>query len=375
MKILQVNIDNKGAGGAYVLIHNIQKVLEKKNPTIKFDFLTMDKFDSNRDNFPTSDSRLFELNLRKNRLLGHLKLPFIIYKIFKNNPYDVVHIHSDSAWKICLYYFPARIAKVKNIIFHAHSTGLDGDCKIIKIISHHIGHYLLKNAQGTAIACSSDAAKFVFGTKFLRSHKYLILKNGIEVSKFKFSQKKREKFRKKYGLENAFIVGNTSKVCFAKNPEFLVEVFYELKKINRNVKLLFIGNVDKEYYKIIEKLISKKKLNNDILFLGFTNNVSEILSALDYFVFPSRFEGLGISLIEAQANGLPCIVSEGIPDLAVTSKKTIKLSVSSGAKKWAEVILRDHERNKFGINEVQQNGFDILDTAKVLEEIYKKYEA
>lgn len=284
--------------------------------------------------------------------------------------YEVVHINSGSIFALA---FGAKIAKkygAKKIIVHSHCTGNDNlKYRIIKAISSRV---FLKNAT-KYLACSDEAAIWKFPKSIIKNKKYEIIRNGIELNKFKFSNEVREKYRKALELENKFTLIHVGRFTDQKNQEFLIDVFKELKEKDSNCKLLLIGDgVNKPN---IEKMIKEMEIQDDVKLLGIRSDVNNILQASDMFIFPSRFEGLGIVAIEAQASGLITLCSENVPDEANQTDLFYKLNLSDGKEKWAEKILELKDKatkvNRCIYTNILKNeGYDALDSAKKLEEIY-----
>lgn len=373
--ILQVNIDNINKGGAYELVKNVENEIAKSNHKIIFDYFTMDRFDYNqKQNY---SSKLYSANLRKNRLIGHFQLPFIFYSFLKKNKYNIIHIHSDTAWKLLLYVIPAKLEGVPHIICHSHSVGIDGDHKSVKKTLHYIAKLLLPSGNRMVyLACSPEAEKWMFKKKKLKKTKNKIIKNGIDVNIFSFSEYKRKKQREKLNLGNKLVIGNTSKISNIKNPFFMLNVLENLLAKGIATKLLLVGNSDTVVLEKLRQEIKEKKLEDSVIIYGQTDHVEDLLDAMDIFVFPSKFEGLGISLIEAQTNGLPSLVSDTVPVFAKISKDTKYLSLNLGAQTWATEVENCFHRyykydRKKGKKEAINANYDIKMTANQLIDLYK----
>ena len=371
-RILQMNIENKNMGGAYVLIRRCEEEIRRLDESYIFDYMSMNEFDSDTDLYPLEGSRIFSAQLRKNRLIGHIKLPFYVYNQLKDNNYEVVHIHSELAWKMLLYAGPAKLAGVKHIVLHAHSTGIDGKFRTLKSVCQHISKGFIPMVSKNFLACSEEAADFVMGKSVFEKYHGMVLKNGIDLEKFSFSEEKRKKIRKELNIEDdTILIGNTSRIAYQKNPLYLIEVFGELKKLQPNIKLLFVGGGDEWIIRDIEKMLVEKHLNDDVIFLGHRKDIDEILCALDIFVFPSRFEGLGISLVEAQTAGLPCFISDRVPELAKVLNTTYKISIDEKPDVWAKKINEIiGTRKENAVKEMRNAGFELKDTAADLKRYY-----
>ena len=308
----------------------------------------------------------FELEGNKKDFVKNLS------EFLSNNPYEIVHINSGSIFALA---FGAKIAKkhgAKKIIVHSHCTGNDNiKYRIIKAISSGI---FLRNATYYC-ACSKEAASWKFPKSIIKKEKYDIIKNGIELDKFKFSKRIRDEYRKQLDLENQFVIAHVGRFTDQKNHEFLINVFEELKNRCKNCKLLLIGDgPNKE--KIIT-MLNEKNLKNSVSFLGIRNDVNKILQAADMFIFPSRFEGLGIVAIEAQATGLPTLCSENVPEEANQTDLFNKLNLFDGIDTWINKIIelkdKKYENTREDYTEkLRLAGYDAKDSAKRLEDIYLK---
>lgn len=367
-RILQVNINNEG--GAFSLVYQIQKRIDKNKYV--FDYFTMGEFNRNAVFYDLikQDSNIYECSLRKNRLIGHIVLPIKFYKLLKKTNYYTIHIHSDSSWKALLYAIPAKFAKVKNIIIHSHSTGINGEKQLVKKILHKITKLVLKRFGTTFIACSTQASKWMFGNT---KSKIIIIKNGVDLTTFKPNKKARNKVRQElnYKPEN-IVIGTVGDFSDTKNPVLLIKIYTSLLKSDCNYRLLFVGSGDNE--EDIKQLVIKEKINDKVLFLGRTENVQNVLNAMDAFILPSKFEGLPVSAIEAQATGIPVFLSPNITREAGIDGFSWFADDYLNVENWKELISNNiHNVNSdMATDQVRKAGFDIRETVKAFEKIYEK---
>lgn len=199
-----------------------------------------------------------------------------------------------------------------------------------------------------------------------------IIHYGIEVKKFCFSKEKRDYWRKKLHLEDCLVIGCIGRLCYQKNHEFLLEIFKEINKKERNAKLLIIGRGELENE--IRNMIQNQQLEDKTLLMGVRDDVNELLNAMDLFLLPSRYEGLGIVFVEAQANGLRCYTSAGVvPREANVCGNVTFIPLSKPAKIWAETILSaPRGRDLNACTRVYENGYDLETASSNLKEIYLK---
>ncbi len=239
--------------------------------------------------------------------------------------YTVVHSHLDALSALPLS--AAKAAGVKRRYAHGHVNGFDGDLKkpIRMVLKKFIPRLATK-----LFACSDEAGKFMFG-----KHKFAVWPNAIDLDKFKFDSKTRSKIRKQYGLEDSFVVGHIGRFNTQKNHQFLIEVFSELSKVRPEAKLVLVG--DGPLKPSIEEKADQLGLSDKVIFTGNISRVDELAQAMDVFVLPSTYEGLGIVAVEAQASGLICLASDRVSrqiDL-IDGNKFIKLDKAS----WLDALV------------------------------------
>lgn len=367
-EILQVNLD--GSGGAFALVYEIQKKIWKKygDQTI-FSYYCMGEFADNEaaNNIKRMSGHIEEGRLRKNRLFGHILLPFYFYIYCKSTKADIVHIHGDTAFKLFMYAYPAKLAG-KHVLVHSHSSGINGKAKHIKMLLHLLCKPLLPLAADGYFTCSQKATEWMYH-KSIQS-KAVWLKNGVDIRRFCFNEEERCVQRKRFNLEEndyaIVIVGNLS---FQKNPYFICDVMKKLCVAKSHIRLFFCG--DGAEREGVEKYVERLSLGNKVMFLG-KQKMDRVLNGMDLFVMPSRFEGLPVSGIEAQVNGLACIFSDRISKDAAVIPQTYFTSIDS-VDAWCEtieeVMLLEIDRTSIG-KLVNEAGFDIEDSAEYLFKYY-----
>lgn len=297
--------------------------------------------------------------------------PFQFYKsireFYRLHVYDVVHIHASTAMLI-IYAFPIWKEKKVKIICHSHAATVDG---IGNKILHFFFRYFVNKYTDCKIATSKPAAQFMYGKN--RMSDALILKNGIDIDKYVFNFEVRKKLRNILNINNSFVLGHVGRFSHVKNHPFIIKIFEQLHKIDNNAKLLLIG--DGENKDRIKKMVQEKELLEDVIFYGTSNSVGEILCAMDCFIFPSYHEGFAVALIEAQANGLPIIISNNIPKEAVITKSYKSLDIfDDSIESWVKAILsiKEEKSNRSLGYKVLSKEYDIMQTARKLEKIYNE---
>lgn len=364
-RVLQVNIDD--TGGAFALVYQVQKIIHNK---IIFDYYTIDRFRHMDiiDDIKNMGGSIFEEHLRQNRLVGFFKTPFRFYSFLKTHQYEVVHIHSDKSWKLLLYALPAKVSKVKKIIVHSHSSGINGDYKLFAYVAHLLGRLIIPLLNLTYVSCSSEATKWMY-VKRIR-HRVYVIKNGVDLRRFSFSEKRRTKIREMIGVgENEVLIGTVGDFSYQKNPELLLNYFRHLYQKTSMYKLIFVGDGENKY-KYME-MASEIGIRDRVIFYGRTLSTEELYDAMDIFTLTSRFEGLPVSAVEAQASGLKCVLSD------VISKDTEILGdceFFSNEKQWNRSV-KNFKGNSIGrramcVQIVKDKGFDINYTSIQFMSLY-----
>lgn len=279
--------------------------------------------------------------------------------------YQTIHIHACYA----MSYFDAKQAKrykIKNIIVHSHSASTN--VRKRKIVQDLLKNRLTKIAN-YRLACSKEAARWMFSPKVVKQHQYKIINNAIHVEDFRFDLSLREKVRKELGLEEKFVVGHVGRLSAAKNHMFLLEVFQEILKKQENSVLLLVG--DGELKEAIKQKVQELGILEKVIFIGNSNKVGDFLQAMDVFVFPSLFEGFGLAVLEAQITGLPCFLADHITREVNVADLVEFISLQEEPKQWAEKILvKKINKREDKVQLVKEKKYDIIDVVKELEDFY-----
>lgn len=283
--------------------------------------------------------------------------------------YKIIHAHAE------LNLWPLMIAKEIGIptrIAHSHNARTSINLKYFFFLYEKSR---IKNYCTDMFMCSTPAGIWTFGEKAVTEGKVKFIKNGIESERFEFDEAVRKRKREELRLGNRLVIGNVGRFMQQKNHDFLVEIFDCIHRRNPNSILLLVG--DGRLMDTIKNKVSSLGLSDAVMFLGNRNDVNELMQAMDIFVFPSLWEGLPLTGIEAQAAGLPVVMSDVITDEVCISENVHKLSLSKTADEWSKEILNIVERHKRRNvrKEIIDAGFDIRTTAKWLEEFYlERYE-
>lgn len=355
IRVLQV-VTYMGRGGLESMIMNYYRHIDREK--IQFDFLVHRQeraaFD---DEIESLGGRIYRLP----RLVPWSKnyLSALNHFFDEHSEYKVIHVHQD-----CLSSVILKVAAQHNVsvrIAHSHNANQDRNLKYpIKLwYRRSIPQYATN-----LFACGKDAGDWMFSRA-----PYQIINNAIDAAAYSYDTKKRIEMRQKLGLRDELVVGHVGRFNPQKNHPFLLDIFATLLKKEPNAVLLLVGggeNMPKTQAKAHALGIAEH-----VRFLGVRSDVADLMQAMDVFVFPSLYEGLGIVLIEAQAAGLPCVVSDTIPREAYLTDLVVAEKLSSSTEKWADTILqkRDFPRPDRQ-SEIAAHGFDITTEAIKLQEFY-----
>lgn len=276
--------------------------------------------------------------------------------------YDIVHAHNNSFAMYVLraakkYGYPVRIS-------HSHVANVKFD--IIRAPFVCYNKHALKRVCNVRFACGEAAGEWLFG-----GESFTVIKNAIDTNAFRFDKKKRDKYRKLCGAsEETVLIGHVGRFEKQKNHEFLIKLLSSMRSKGIEAKLLLIG--DGTLKKPMENMAAKYHLNDRIIFVGVVENPNDYLNAMDVFAMPSFHEGLPVTMIEAQANGLPCIASDKISQECKVTPLVSFLPISQNAiSRWEGRILEDSKAPRKDYTEmVDSSGYGINDATKRLEKIY-----
>lgn len=334
-RILQVNLNNQG--GAFSVVYEAQKELQCE---YIFDYFFPDKFIENDvyTHLLSMGSRCVGELVCKNRLLKQYIVYRNFYKYLCENDYDTVHIHSDTAWKISMYYLAAKRANIKHIVVHSHSSGINGHYKLLNYFLHILTKPVLKSAKYKC-ACSYVAALWMFGT----TDNVTVIRNGVDIQKYKFDPLSRNNIRKKMNINKKVVIGSVSDFSYPKNPEFIFKLIKEFKNSDKYVFLL-VGNRLEDCK--LKKLVDADNNIKNVIFVGVVTNVQDYLNTMDIFILPSRFEGLPMCALEAQVSGLHTIISDKVSEETKCSTHFSRLKlITSEWRNEIENLNLKYDRN------------------------------
>lgn len=355
-------LDGLDRGGIETMLMNIYRCLNRDN--IQFDFLlTKPSHCEYEDEVINAGGRIFRIP----RLTYFTPWVYVneLDNFFSEHQGEWKIVHSHSTAKSAI---PLMIAKKYCIpIRIAHSHINKSETKLRAILEWTM-RLILPHVITHKFACSDDAAHYLFGKDIDDVH---IIRNAIDVDKFKFSPVIRARIRHDLNVQNALVVGNIGRMMTQKNHKFVVEVFKLINEVMPDSKLLLIGNgpLKNEINMKVEQL----GLKEQVIFTGSVDNVNEYIQAMDVFLFPSLYEGLGMVLIEAQSAGLDCFASEyNVPSEANVTGLVQYIPLENNAEVWAKKIINSNlntKRENYN-QKVKDSGYDIISNAKRIEKFY-----
>ena len=273
-------------------------------------------------------------------------------KLMIENHYDVVHAHTmfNIGWAM----LAAKQSGVPVRVAHAHSALSNGRSIKKSLYEDCMRRLILRNATHL-VACGNAAGIRLYGEKEYQKRGICIL-NGIDTAAFSFCPDAREMIREALGLKNAFVIGHVGHLLQVKNQTFLIQLMPEILKRKANAKLVLLG--EGEDRPKLERLIHDLRLEDRVIMTGNVRNVRDYLSAMDVFAFPSLFEGMPLSIVEVQANGLPCVLSTGVPKDVYLTDLIQALSLDEKTA-WIDRICRAERKEPEKYAQMMKDlGFD-----------------
>ncbi len=368
-RVLQV-VSCMNRGGIETFLMNVYRRIDRTK--IQFDFLCCsslygidDKCDYD-DEILQLGGKIFTVEDPKK--VGPKNFMYQVKEIINKGQYDVVHSHVFLLNGIIL-----KVAKDEGIvkrISHSH-TSLDCNKTSIKrlVYRFYMKKLIIQNAT-FLLGCSSKANEYLYGKSYKRLNAKVI-NNAIDVKNFEFDPIRREKVRNTLGINDKFVIGHIGRFSPEKNHDFIIDIFKNINEKNTNSILMLIGG-DNGLESYIRDKVKKEGIFKSVIFMGMRTDISDLLQAMDVFVFPSVYEGLGMVAIEAQATGIKCVVSDRVPDEVKITDLVEFISLNKQAGFWAEKILtynNDYKRLDT-CEEIIQAGFNIKEVSNELEQMY-----
>lgn len=357
IRVLHV-VTYMGRGGLETMLMNYYRKIDRKK--IQFDFLVHRDFEADYDEeIRQLGGRIYRMNRLNPVSRDYLNQ---LNTFFKDHPeYRIVHSHLD-----CMAGIPLKYAKKNGVpvrIAHAHNSNQTKDKKyLLKLLYKRI----IPKYATDFYACSEAAGKWMFG-----SREFLILNNAIDSQKYSYNPEKARRVRDALKIsKNMLVVGHVGRFHPPKNHEMIVKIFSEVLKRVSDAKLLLVG--DGYLQHTVWDQVAALGIQDHVIFTGVRSDVCDLMQAMDIFLFPSLYEGLPVSIIEAQTAGLPCIISDKVPLECKKTDLVQQLNLSESFGTWADTVISAAKQNKRRdtAEEIKKAGFDVSENARQLEAFY-----
>ena len=288
-----------------------------------------------------------------------------LWRLMKTHRYDIVHAHNmfNCGWTMLL----AVCAGIPVRVTHSHSA-LDNGGGAVKAAYEKLMRFLILNCSTDLVGCGEKAGRRLFGEKAWAKRGNLIL-NGIDVAAFAYDEQKGAAIRESLGLAGRFVMGHAGHLAEVKNQSFLLDLMPEVLKRRPDAMLLLLGEGGDR--PMLEQKIRDMGLENHVIMTGNVTNVADYLSAMDVFVFPSLFEGTPLSILEVQANGLPCVISDSVPPDVFLTDLIHPLSLRDSQNAWVDMVLSQQRTNTQNYNDQLRGSDYAVETA--MEKVYEIY--
>ena len=359
MRVLQM-IGTLGVGGAQTMIMNIYRHIDRSE--MQFDFVLSHTGPGHE--YFVDEVRSMGGEIYTTPTFNGLNAAGIRRwwdEFFAAHPeYKVMHIHLTSYASI---YIPVARKHGVKVIVHSHNTssgsGAMGAFKDFMQLP-------LRRQADVMIACSAEAGEWLFGRDVRGKDNYYFLPNAIDLEKFRPDDAARDRYRREMGLEDTLVIGHVGRFSQQKNHPFLIELFAKLHEKRADSHLLLVG--DGERMEQIRQLVEKLGLTDAVTMTGNRDDVPELLQTMDIIAFPSLWEGLPVTLVEAQAAGLPCVIADNISsDVDITPLVT-RLPIDD-PEIWAEELSKEHPRQDV-TEDIIRSGFDIKSSVEKISKLY-----
>lgn len=350
-------------GGVESVIMNYYRNIDRTK--VQFDFV-IDGYEKSLldDEILSLGGKVYKIEPYSRNIFKYI---YQIYRIVKDNNYEIVHSNMNTLAVFSL--FAAWLAGAKIRILHNHSTAVKSE-KLRSAMKYILRPFAPIFAN-RYMACSVLAGEWMYGKKKMQSGKVKVLNNAIDVDKFAYNPEIRKRLRRELNIDrDTLVIGHVGRFMYQKNHDFLIDIFKELHKERKNSLLLLIG--DGLLRQTIEEKVRNYNLQDSVKFLGLRKDVKDLYNVIDVFVLPSWYEGLPVVSVEAQANGLPCFVSDKVSKECNLSGSMNFIGLDKSAPYWSKEILNsDLGRNKKAKQDLIENKFDIHSEVINLMNFYK----
>ncbi len=288
-----------------------------------------------------------------------------LLRIMRQERYDAVHAHT--MFSIGWVMLAAKLRRIPVRVSHAHSA-LDNGDGLVKRVYEAVMRLLINSCATELVACGVAAGQRLYG-KRAYDRRGLLVRNGIDTGAFRYDDSKGQAIRREWGFADRFVIGHAGHLLDVKNQSFLIDLMPKILEKKPDALLLLLG--DGPDRAMLEEKITQKQLHHCVKLTGNVSNVGDFLSAMDVFAFPSLYEGMPLALLEVQANGLPCVLSDRVPEDVVLTDLMTRLPLEA-PERWLEPICSAKRQDAQGYADVLKDKG--LDVHSALEKIYAIYE-
>lgn len=354
IRILQV-VCSLGWAGVEAVVMNFYRNVDRSK--VQFDFIICSEKPQRYDEeILQMGGKIYRLPSRSGRPFAYMKA---LSRVIKEHGYRIVHVHQNSA-SMAMDGFVAKMCGVPVVIGHSHNIR----CNVLW--QHYLFKPLVNHVLTHRFACSEAAGQWAFGNR----QDVKLVNNAIDSRKYLFDKVLRERKRAELGCAEEFVVGFVGRLHEQKNPFRLLDIFKTMIEVRADSRLVLIGGGNLEIS--LKERCAELGISDKVLFLGVRPDVNELMMAMDVFLFPSLFEGLGLVVVEAQATGLTCVVSENVPAPNLTGKVKI-MQLADDNMMWVDVLLSaDNSRRSDAVNMIIKGHYDIAHEARRLQLFYEK---
>ena len=364
IRVLQ-SVSSLGVGGNELFVMNLFRNIDKSK--FQVDFVIYDDRLEFEGEVKQAGSKVFLAKASGNKVVAMLKEMAFVYKLLKNDQYDVIHCNGCSFVNILRAAIPAKIVGNIRVISHAHSVGKVDKTAIDNLV-RNILKVILSKVVDLGFACSDTAGKSKYTDSFLKSNKYHIINNAIDIEKYVYSEINRNSIRKQLRLEDKIVIGNVGRLSYEKNQKFLLEILAKIREKEPKASLLLIGGGAMESE--LKLKASELGISDSVVFTGNVFDPEKYYSAMDVYVMTSIYEGLPFTVIEAQVNGLKCVLTDAITTMADVSGDSCFLSIHDDIEQWIDKIMTHITRSEETQTKKVKDMYDVKKETLRIESLY-----
>ena len=353
-------------GGLETVVMNYYRNFDKNK--VQLDFLYSTDEIAFKDEIEALGGKTYHIEAKHNNLFKYKKE---LKEFFEKNgkKYSAIWVNFCNITNLD-YLKMAKKYNIKTRIIHAHNSQNMGSK--LKGILHKIYKNIMPLYVTNYWSCSNEASKWFYSKKIMNSDNYLIVNNAIDLKKYEYNENVRKKVRKDNNWDNKIVIGNIGRLHFQKNQMFALSIIKEFKKLNKNAIFVLVG--DGEDKDKLKEEVKRLKIEDSVFFYGLRNDVPNLLSGMDIVLFPSLFEGLSLSLVEAQCAKLLTITSNTVSPDSKMSDYLYFVDLNKTPEEWAKFMNDKYNSfdRKNSKNEIKKRGYDIKTESKKLEEFFER---